>query len=480
MVKLIFKPNDPNQTIIESKSSKLEPKNLNPFDSIEPVIKVVTLIPPGTKNLVGLENTRYILNEWYCSSLADLSKQFLLIIGPTGCGKTSLVEHFCKEEDIMLYSVKISEFTKTKKELLREIVSFSEYSSVSFFIKNSSNCKKLILIDEYQNGQNDLLGISDIQNLYTLRTGKNKKDIKGVFEVADCKLPPILIISADSRGSKLSDIKKTNEVYYINEIPIGLIKTWISKKFEIPEKNLFEIIKKCKSDIRLLLNTLSFFKKEKSIDNFIESFYKDEDVNVFEFTNRIFDSLEPMSIDELFKIYETDGYTLASLVQENYLDFNNDIHSIANAADAISLGETIFSDTYDPTKSFIPEAYCLNSLCLPSYYARSEYKKNKCQLRTNCNNNRFNIYLNNKKIFDKLKPADILDIHYIKGFLNHDLLKTKVLKDSQKEFLKNLLLTFSIEKLEMIYKHFSDFKNTETKTKNFTLKFKEKLNNIIQ
>jgi hypothetical protein len=64
--------------------------------------------------------------------------------------------------------------------------------------------------------------------------------------------------------------------------------------------------------------------------------------------------------------------------------------------------------------------------------------------------------------------------------LNNGLVKTKVLKDSQKEFLKNLLLTFSIEKLEMIYKHFSDFKNTETKTKNFTLKFKEKLKNILQ
>jgi DNA polymerase III delta prime subunit len=478
MVKLIFKPNDSTQTAIESKSSKLEPKNLNPFESVEP-IQVIKKNEVTTKDLVGLENTRYILNQWYNSSLNDLSKQFLLLIGPTGCGKTSLVELFCKEEDIMLYTVKISEFTKTKKELLRELISFSEYSSVSFFIKNSSNCKKLILIDEYQNGQNDLLGISDIQNLYTLRTGQNKKDIKGAFEVSECKLPPVMIISADSKGSKLSDIKKTNEVYYINEIPISLIKPWVSKKFEIPEKDLLEIIKKCKSDIRLLLNTLSFYKKEKSIDNFMESFYKDEDVNVFEFTNKMFDSLEPLKIDELFKIYETDGYTLASLVQENYLDFNNSIESIANAAEAISLGETIFSDTYESTRSFIPEAHCLNSLCIPSYYSRSEYKKNKCQLRTSCNNNRFNIYLNNKKIFDKLKPASPLDVHYIKGFLNSGLIKTKVLKDSQKEFLKNLLLTFSIEKLEMIYKHFSDFKNTETKTKNFTLKFKEKLKNIL-
>ena len=43
-----------------------------------------------------------------------------------------------------------------------------------------------------------------------------------------------------------------------------------------------------------------------------------------------------------------------------------------------------------------------------------------------------------------------------------------------------------MEKLELIYKHFSEFKFSEfkesivkeTKTKNFTLKFKEKLKNL--
>jgi hypothetical protein len=108
----------------------------------------------------------------------------------------------------------------------------------------------------------------------------NKKDIKGVFENNECNLPPVIIISADSKGSKLSDLKKSNEVYYINEIPVGSIKAWVKKKFEIPESNLLEIIKKCKSDIRLLLNTLAFFKTNKMVDTFMETFYKDEDINV--------------------------------------------------------------------------------------------------------------------------------------------------------------------------------------------------------
>ena len=114
MVKLIFNPNEPSQNAVSSKSTIYQPKNLNPFDSVEPVVKIEKIKP--TKDLVGLENTRYIINQWYYSSLTDRSKQFLLIIGPTGCGKTSLVEYFCQEEGIMLYSVKTNESTKTKKE----------------------------------------------------------------------------------------------------------------------------------------------------------------------------------------------------------------------------------------------------------------------------------------------------------------------------------------------------------------------------
>jgi hypothetical protein len=51
-----------------------------------------------------------------------------------------------------------------------------------------------------------------------------------------------------NKGTKLSDIKKTQEVYYINEIPFYTIKTWIKtmiKKEELvfDEKLLSEIIK---------------------------------------------------------------------------------------------------------------------------------------------------------------------------------------------------------------------------------------------
>jgi GTPase SAR1 family protein len=402
--------------------------------------------------------------------------KLLLSVGPVGCGKTSLVELYCKENSIELYKI-TSE--KTKKETLQELFSFST-TSENFF---SKKLKKLLFIDEYQNGQTDAFSLTDIQTLGSLRSEELKKDYKKEIKALNLPdsfiLPPLLIISSDSKGSKLSDLKKSHEVYYINEIPVSQIKTWIASfQFDFSENILNEIIAKSKSDKRLLLGTLLFLDKNKKADplKFIESFYKDTDLNIFEFINTLFDASEPIDLNEIFKIYETDGFLLSHLVHENYLDYNQDIESIARSAEAISFGETIFSDTYESTRTFLPEAHCLNSLCIPSYYSRS-FKVNK-NVRSSSINNRYNIYLNNKKIHNKVNTLEIFDIYIIKNFLNPTLIKTKVLNQHQQDFIKNISGSLKDrEKLELLYKHFSDFKES-TKSKNFTLKFKEKIKAI--
>ena len=495
MVKLVFNPSDKNTNFVESKSSKKREVNLNPFSSnfeneLLPLKNDNICQELNLKDIVGLENCSYVLNEWYTKEKSKM----LLIIGPVGCGKTSLVEIYCKENSIQLYNVRQSETIKTKKELLRDLICFIQYSSTSFFIKNSSTTKKLILIDEYQNGQLDLLSISDINNLFLFKNDKlkeeNKKELSTFFNDInlDFILPPILIISADSKGSKLSELKKIHTVFYINEIPDNLMRTL--NTFDIPENILTEIIRKCKSDKRLFLNTLNFLKLNKNNDftEFIDSFYKDIDVNIFEFIHLLFDNLEPINLDDIFKTYDTDGFLLSNLVFENYLDYNQDINSVANSAEAISIGETIFSDTFESSKSFIPDAHCINSLCIPSYYSRTD-KPNK-NIRSCCINNRYNIYLNNKKIISKINNGnvnyfDITDIYFIKKFLNQDLIKNKIHNFHQENYIKNILGSLknikedkSLEKLELIYKHFSEFNEKDLKTKNFTLKFKEKLKKL--
>ena len=504
MVKLLFNPkkNSESSSIApESKSSKKEEINLNPFNNTlecsESKFVPQQFLP--CKSLVGLENTHYILKTWYEKCITDNSNKFLLIIGPTGCGKTTLIESFCKEENVLLYSVNNN---LGKKDLIKDILNFSDYvtsEGTNFFTK-AIKSKKLILIDEYQNSQNDILSLTDINNMLTLRTNYSKltpslmKEINSTFneQTINNIIPPIVIISSDSKGSKLSELKKTSNVYYIGEIGKSIIKSWIKPNCDhLKTSELELLLDKCKSDKRLLLNTLNFLKTHQSqnIDKYINSFYKDIDINHFEFIEKLFDKLEPIDNSEIFKVYETDGYLLSNLVHENYLDYSDSIEQIADAAESISLGETIYSDMFDSTRIFIPEVHCASSLYIPSYYARSEVKNNKCQLRCSVINNRFNIYLNNKKIIDKINKEailklNIIDIFQIKKFLTYELIKSKVLTQYQNEYLKSLLECFTkenaVSSLELIYKYFTDFKDTskEPKTKIFTIKFKEKINKL--
>jgi hypothetical protein len=465
MVKLQFTPKD--TCVVSSVSSKktsltelsTQMLHLQPFkdfneNCIEPFTENLTqnetpFIPRTTKDIVGLENCHYIVNDWFTKSCKQKLKP-LILIGPTGCGKTTLIEFYCQENNVNLYTIKATDTLKTKKELLKEIQVFSEFS---FF---KTNNPKLLFIDEYQNGQHDLLSIQDIMTLYE-----------------QSKIP-ILIISADSKGSKLSDLKKMCEVYYINEINLYYIQEWVNTlplQHHQPEK-IRECVLACKSDKRLLINTLLFFTQSSEIS------YKDNDINTFECISDLFENKE-LNFNELYKIYETDGFILSNLVHENYLEYNTDIDAVAKSADAISYGEIIFSDTYESNRTFLPEAHFVNSICVPGFYSRTD-KPNK-NIRTSCINNRYNIYLNNKKIISKISnntSFDVFDIFTLKKFVNYSLIKTKVLSTVQEEFIMSILTSLNPEKLELVYKHFSEFKESkgkETKTKSFTLKFKEKI-----
>jgi len=468
------------------------------------------LVPTKCNEIVGFEKFEYYFKNWYSESLNNLNKSFLMVIGPTGCGKSTFIDLFCKEHSINVYTVKQNEFIKTKVQLLSDIINFIQ--SVKFHCVKQFD--KLILIDEYSNGTNDIFSISDIQNLSNLRkcsklTQTAKTEIIKFFNgtnlskenIFKLRLPPVVIISADSKGSKISELKKTLDVYYIQEIPTGIVLDFtktVAAHFGFKNELLVtKITNICKSDKRLIINTLSYLSKESDpgpgpdkIELFIESFYKDEDINIYDFVTRLFDNIEPIDLLDIYKTYHNDGYIISNLVHENYLDYSDDINSLASAIDSISYADTI--NLYEQSMLINPEIHCIYSLHIPSYYARSDIKNSngtKGITRTSMINNKYNTYLNNKKTIDKINNnlIDLLsldEIYCFKKFVN-DTVKIKDFSDNQNSFIMSILSRLTnesreegVDKLEMIYKYLGDFKiNQEPSTKQKTLssKFKQKL-----
>ena len=448
----------------------------NTLHIIQNNLLTIKYYPKEYKDLIGLESSYYYLKSWYNDSLNDLTKKFLIIIGKVGCGKTGLIKVFCKENNIQLFDLQLSE--QINESVEDSINKFIYYNNIF----SKENSKKLIFIDNYKNNSSEIINNTLINSFYTQRTSSKI-------------IPPILIICSDTKGSRISELKNFHEVHYINDISLNLIKIWIQnilhlEGIKLNHLDLLSILNKTKNDKQLLLNIVDYIKvngnssknyidsnNQDNISNFINNFYKDFEIDNFEYLHKLFNNIELVDLELIFKTYDTDGYTLANLVHENYLEFNNDIESIAKSAEHISNGDYILNRLYNEQKFFSPWFHCLESIIFPSYWSRCDIKP-KIQLRTPLINNRLNILLNNRKIINKLNMS-IFDILFFKIFLKYSIIKTKIITDIQKEYLFKLLsiCNFDISLFELIYKHFNNISDNKTNT--FTKKFKELLIKII-
>jgi hypothetical protein len=460
--------------------------------------------PKKHNDLIGLDSSLYNLEQWFKGNHEDSDKPFL-VLGPIGCGKSTLIKYFLNANKLSYFFYNLYYGQMTKKDIMfkfKNYLQHGNYDKDSFWCKNEKKGEKLLVIDELQTVLSDTIGILDIYDIVLLSTGVTaKQKFKGKF-VYDTFIKEkknidvltkfkIIFISADGKGNKLQELKRMCFCQWIpTPIPESESLSWLThitkqENIKSTKEDLKKIISFCKNDKRLMINSLSFLKindnKIINIDNVLSCLKKDEDVSIWEFTDRLFDNIDPPTHDEIYQAWSTDGYILESMMWENYIDYGNDIEKLAQTADSMSMSDCYHQTIYNGVE-YDSEIHCSIGLLREHYFARSDVKYNRCKLRTSYLNTAWHSQSSLDRNFSALqiKKYDVTfeEIITIKQFL-HIFIKddSKTIPEAHVSFMKGLLYRgWDIEDFERMHKHWNI--NNTKRVRGFSQKVINKINKI--
>jgi SpoVK/Ycf46/Vps4 family AAA+-type ATPase len=227
-----------------------------------------------------LQNIKYNNNEidkaknWIINykKNSDNSKKVLLIIGPTGCGKTLLADLILSEYNYQKIELNSGDTRSQKKigDFLKKALTYKNI--IDMF--NDGNKPIGILIDEIdtickmsdKGGFSEFLNILKMNDKYeaikqnNLDKKKKQKKIKILIEDYIKLYNPIICTSNDITDKKITELKKYSEVIYLKkplcEDFIQIIDEIYKENNQSIDKNVYSIRK----DDILLLELFPLFK----------------------------------------------------------------------------------------------------------------------------------------------------------------------------------------------------------------------------
>jgi len=261
----------------------------------------------------------------------------MLILGPHGCGKTSLVEVLLKSQK---YSIKTLNFSSLKNKNRNNNVSDTLRSvDILSLIKQKKRCKIAIIID----------------NLESITSTNEKKIVEELLKENKVQYKyPIILISGDQHYKLLTKLTKKSQVLhisYLNKDNLINIVDNIAKKEEIFisdfAKNI--IVNHSQYDIGRLIIILQELKyifendkiEEENIKKYLgSSKRKDLDKNLFFATKSLLYSYTDMNRCSIY--YENDKVIIPLMIHENYVKYIN--RNIKSANDRLDVADTILTN----------------------------------------------------------------------------------------------------------------------------------------
>jgi hypothetical protein len=297
------------------------------------------------------------IRQWFENKNGAFDNQGLLIVGPTGCGKSDIVRVACDTYGLNVF-VRNASHKRTRKEL------YTYYESVKHFTHNG-----IFVLDDIETllNKSDNVSMAEIakwsgngnEQQQTLR-----RTVRVVYmcnSVYDNKITAISLVCKVIR----LDYPPTRAMF------ARCLQIADSEKLVLSDsdmKHLKELIES-QRDPRMILNSLHMI-------GVVHGVQKDVHMDIYDTYRLMLDNNAPF--DHKLRHFATDAGTIPIIFQENYIDYapflDKDI--LKRVSDSMSLADVYHKQTF-PCTDLSTDTYCVLSTLFPEYYQDAGIKDSK-------------------------------------------------------------------------------------------------------
>lgn len=298
--------------------------------------------PAKTSEMLCTDMTILCTHQWFRDFRAQTpgTKRYLIVSGPSGVGKSTLVRLACSEHDMVPLDVSCS-ITKTRKEL---------ESNLQHVRSNN-----VLVVDEYDNVEACIA--SDI------------KDLSVKFP----RLPIVLVCSKHTYGKPL-EMCKHAEIIHMRRPQRQRLLNW-AQAIAARESIHIDIeatVDRCKGDIRQVLMTLDLHRggEQACLPEHIAR--KDPCVDAMNVIEMAMMCQEQVSVSRCMQLVNVDPSNVVTMAAENYLDIGcKDLERLAIAADAFSMADVMENTMYNTQNWNLYDSWLFSGSVYPMFRVRT-------------------------------------------------------------------------------------------------------------
>lgn len=292
------------------------------------------------------------VRQWFENKSGMFDDKGLLIVGPTGCGKSELVQIACDTYGLNAF-VRNASHKRTRKEL------YAYYESVKRFTHNG-----VFVLDD-------------------IETMLNKSDNVSMTEIAkwssshrENATVRVVYVCNSVYENKITGIAAACKVVRLDYPPT---RAMFARCLEIAEheelslsdddmKRLKQMIE-TQRDPRMVLNGLHMI-------GVVYDTKKDVHMDIYDTYRLMLDKDAPLDLKT--RHFATDAGTIPIIFQENYIDYAPflDKETMKRVSDSMSMADVYHKQTF-PCTDLSTDTYCALSTLFPEYYLDAGIKDSK-------------------------------------------------------------------------------------------------------